>query len=162
MARITYDGYDRFGRELEQLSRRETDKICYPALRKGAEILADEIRRRLEALPEEAFRRLAEGEKFEKLPSSQKRDLLESLGITGIGHDYTGKLTIKVGWHDYGWFTTNQYPDGLPNGLLAGAIEHGSSVRQKHPFIRPAVRAKRKQVIEAMSKEIEDYLRTIF
>lgn len=162
MAKISYDGYNRFGRELEQLSRVETDKICYPALRKGAEILADEIRRRLEALPDEAFRHLSEGERFENLPQSQKRDLLESLGITGIHHDYTGKLNIKVGWHEYGSFPTKQYPDGLPNGLLAAAIEHGSSVRQKHPFIRPAVRAKRKEIIEAMTKEIEDYLRTIF
>ena len=51
---------------------------------------------------------------------------------------------------------TKQYPKGLPNQLLARAIESGSSVRQKKPFVRPAVTATKKQAIAEMEKIIDE------
>lgn len=160
MARISFDGYKQFGLQLEALSSADSQKICGHAIHEGAGIVADEIRKNIEALPEENFRYLDEGEKFDGVPPEHKESLLDSLGISGMS-DNCGFLGVKIGFDGFGYGVTNTYPDGLPNQLLAGAIESGSSVREKHPFVRPAVNAKRKEVIETMRKIVNEDIKAI-
>ena len=158
MAKMTIKGLDEWGEALAKMGADST-RICKNAVAKGAGIVADEIRKHLEALPEDKFRRLKDGEKFVGVPKEQKKDLLDSLGITPIDTDHRGNINAKVGFDGYGSFKTTKYPKGVPNPLLARAIESGSSVRQKTPFVRPAVNKVKKRVIEEMGKSVENDLK---
>lgn len=132
------------------------------AVHAGGAVVADAIRNRLEALPTESFHFLLDGEKFEQTPEGQKRDLVEGFGLTPIKEDRDGFIHTKAGFAGYGSYPTNTYPEGVPNQLIARAIESGSSVREKKPFVRPAVNAARKEAIAAMDKVIDDDLKKIF
>lgn len=132
------------------------------AVAAGAEVVADQIRANLDKLPEEEYRHLASGETFKGLPRGQKRDLQDSFGLTPIEQDRNGFLHTKAGFEGYGSFPTNAYPDGVPNPLLARSVESGSSVRQKTPFVEPAVKATRKEAVEKMDEVIDNELKQIF
>ena len=139
-----------------------SDKPLEKAVAAGSAIVADQIRDNLEALPQDEFRNLGEGETFHGLPEGQKRDLLDSFGLTPIEKDKYGFIHTKAGFDGYGSFPTKAYPEGVPNQLTARAAESGSSVRQKTPFVEPAVRAKRKDAVETMNAVIEDEFKSIF
>ena len=163
MARISFKGAADYAQALAQLEfTAEQGELLEDAVKAGAKPVADEIRRRLEALPEDKFRFLPEGETFDGLPARQKEDLAESFGLTPISRDRKGFVNTKAGFDGYGSIPTKQYPSGLPNQLLARAVESGSSVRQKTPFVRPAVNATRKEAVEEMDKSITDGLKKIF
>lgn len=139
--------------ELERLYG-DTPEISKKVVMAGAQPVADEIRARIENLPEDTFRRLKKEEKFKGLPDSQKNDLLESLGIAEPDIDYNGNTNTKVGFKGYGGFPTKKYPKGLPNALLARSVESGSSVRKKTPFVRPGTNKARPRAIAAMQDAI--------
>ena len=92
-------------------------------------------------------------------PNNRKKDLIESFGVTPISRDNQGNHNAKIGFDGYGSMPTKAYPKGLPNQLLARAVESGSSVRAKTPFVRPAVRASKSKVEstmgQIMTKEIK-------
>jgi len=127
------------------------DAIGKMAVYDGAAIIADEIRKQINALPEQNFRHLGEGEQFGVITPQDKADLANSLGIDQIERAADGIKTV-VGFAGYGSHATKKYPKGLPMPLLARAIESGSSVRQKRPFVRKAVNNKRKAAKDAMIK----------
>ena len=133
------------------------DEPLEKAVAAGAAVVADQIKANLEALPEEEFRKLGEGEIFHGLPTGQKRDLVDSFGLTPIEKDKNGFIHTKAGFDGYG-----SYPEGIPNQLLARSAESGSSVRQKTPFVEPAVKATRKEAVEKMNAVIEDEFESIF
>lgn len=163
VARVSFKGAEDYAKALKQLEfTAEQAKLLEDAVKAGADPVADEIRRRLEALPEDEYRYLSDGEVFAGLPEGQKRDLLDSLGVTKPDRDRKGFVHVKVGWDGYGSFPTRAYPKCIPNQLLARAVESGSSVRQKTPFVRPAVNATRKEAVEEMDKSITDGLKKIF
>lgn len=141
--------------QLQKLSGR-TEEVAKKAIYAGAKILTDEIRSNLENLPEDQFRYLQEGEKFNGVPKDQKKDLEESLGVTPIKRDKHGDWNAKIGFDGYGSFPTKKYPKGVPNNILARSIESGSSVRQKTPFVRPAIRKKKKEVLAAMQTVVDE------
>ena len=164
MAKILYRGFHQYGDALRQLelSFAGNNDILMKAAEAGADPVADEIRRRLEALPEDEYRFLSGGEVFTGLPEGQKRDLLDSLGVTPPQRDRKGFVNVKVGFDGYGSFPTRAYPEGVPNALIARAVESGSSVRKKTPFVRPAVQATRKEAVDEMDKAIRQELEKIF
>lgn len=160
MARITLAKGDDFALKLSQLAAK-SDEVAKKAIYEGAKVVADKVKANINALPTDTFRRLKDGEQFVGVPEKQKEDLRESLGITPIDRDDNGDWNAKVGFDGYGRFPTKEYPNGLPNQLLARAIESGSSVRQKKPFVRPAVNAVKKQVEETMGKVIDDEIKKL-
>lgn len=163
MAKITFPGLGAYGEALRQLeaSFAGNNDILERAAQAGANPVADEIRKRLDALPSDAFRHLEDEDKFSGVPVGNHLDLLDSLGVTPPGRDKNGFVHVKVGWDGYGSHPTKAYPQGIPNQLLARAIESGSSVRQKIPFVRPAVKASQKQALEAMGRVIDEDTRKI-
>ena len=158
MARMTFKAGDEYAIKLSKLATGQ-EEIAKKAIYGAAKIVADKIKSNLEALPEDRFRFLRDGEKFVGVPKRQKKDLIDSFGITPITTDNRGNWNAKIGFDGYGSIPTKEYPNGLPNQLLARAIESGSSVRQKKPFVRPAVNATKKQaqakMAEIIDKEIE-------
>lgn len=161
MAKMQINGPNDLMAELGKLGA-EIDEIAAEALYAGAEIVADAIRKKLESLPEDTFRHLQKGEKFKGTPKEQRKDLEKSLGITKMGIDKrTGDYNIKVGFDGYGSMPTKKYPKGLPNPLLARSIESGSSVREKRPFVEPAVKKNKKTAIEAMQTVLDKHIKII-
>ena len=157
MAKISFKNMDAFGEKLQSLERHfAKDATLEKAVAAGAAVVADEIRANLEALPEEDFRFLSEGATFSGLSASQKEDLAAGFGLTPIERDKNGLIHTKAGFDGYGSFPTKQYPQGVPNALLARAVESGSSVRQKRPFVRPAVTATRTEAINKMADVIDE------
>lgn len=159
MAKITFKNQSDYALMLQNLERHFVkDSVLEHAVAVGAGIVADEIRKNLEDLPEEQFRHLDTfwGDYFREVPTGQKKDLEDSFGLTPIERDKDGFLHTKAGFDGYGSYPTKDYPKGVPNALIARAIESGSSVRDKTPFVRPAVKAARKKAVEAMGQAIED------
>lgn len=163
MARISFKGYEAFGEKLRELEfTAEGGKLLEDAVDAGVKPVADEIANRLAKLPVSKFQRLPEGEQFNVLSQHQKDDLLDGFGVTPVGRTKSGFVNRKVGFEGYGSFPTKTYPQGVPNALIARAAESGSSVRQKTPFVRPAVNATRKKAIGEMDKVVTDGLKKIF
>jgi len=138
-----------------------TEEVAKKAIYAGAKVVADKIKSNLKALPTESFRYLGDGEKFSGVPEQQKQDLIDGFGITPIQRDEAG-WNAKLGFDGYGSFPTRKYPNGLPNQLLARAIESGSSVRQKKPFVRPAVNVTKKKAEAEMVRAGEEELKKIY
>lgn len=165
MARITFRKQTEYFLRLQKLESRFTkEETLEKAVAAGAAIVADKIRDNLEALPDEQFRLLDTfwGDFFSEVPTGQKKDLVESFGLTPIQRDKNGFVHTKAGFDGYGSFPTNTYPQGVPNALVARAVESGSSVRDKTPFVRPAVNATRKEAVAAMEEVVDDELKKIF
>jgi len=158
MARMEIKGFD----ELElQLSKLADPELAKEVVQAGAQPVADQIRKNLETLPEDKFRRLKNGEVFTGVPKQQKQDLLDSLGITPPDIDFDGNTNIKIGFDGYGKMPTKKYPKGVPNQLLARAVESGSSVRKKTPFIRKAVNKSKKLAEAEMQKKLDEKVEII-
>ena len=156
MARVAFSALGDYTLALERYqSAVDSGKMLERAVAAGAAIVADQIRSNLQALPEEKFRKLQPEETFHGLPKNQKQDLADSFGLTPIGRDKNGLLHTKAGFDGYGSRPTKQYPHGVPNQLLARAVESGSSAREKTPFVRPAVDKTKKAAVEAMQAEID-------
>lgn len=141
-----------------KLSRLEagSDDIAKKAIYAGANIVADAIKANLGGIPTETFHKLKDGEVLNSLSQTQKDDLAASFGVTPIELDKDGNWNAKIGFDGYGSKPSKKYPNGLPNQLLARAVESGSSVRAKHPFVRPAVNATRKQAQAEMGRVIDE------
>lgn len=162
MAKITFKRQSEYGILLGKFADAYwIDKALRDAVHEGAGIVADAIRSELESLPEEKFRHLDYDEKFSSVPTSQKRDLIDGFGLSPI-RDKDGFVHAKAGFEGYGHYPTNTYPQGIPNEYLARVVESGSSVRDKNPFVRPAIKKSRKEAIEAMEKSIDENIKKIF
>ena len=163
MAKITFKGQSDYFARLQQLdSVFAKESTIERAVAAGAAPVADEIRRRIESLPEEEFRHLNPGETFSGIPKSQKEDLEKAFGLTPIRRDKKGFVHTKAGFDGYGRHPTKTYPHGVPNALIARATESGSSVRRKHPFVAPAVNLKRAESVNAMEQSIDNDIKKIF
>lgn len=163
MARISFKGMLDYELALKRYhAAAQEGRMQEDAVKAGAAIVADKIRANLESIPTEHYRKLQPGEIFSGLPKGQKKDLLDSFGLTPISLDKSGFVHTKAGFDGYGSYPTAAYPGGIPNQMLARAVESGSSVREKHPFVRPAINAARKAAIEAMEKVIAEETEKIF
>lgn len=139
----------------------KSDEIAKKAIYTGAGMVADEIRKNIEALPEDEFRHLNTGETFKGIPKEQKIDILHGLGVTPIDVDRDGNHNAKIGFDGYGSMKTKKYPKGVPNALIARATESGSSVRNKTPFVRPAIKTIKKNAINAMEQVVDEETKKI-
>lgn len=160
MARFAFKAGDEWALKLSRLSA-GSDEIAKKAIYAAADIVADKIKSNLEALPEDKFRHLPNGEKFNGLPQSQKDDLIESFGITPITMDSQGNHNAKIGFDGYGSTPTKAYPQGVPNQLLARSVESSSSVRVATPFVRPAVIATKKPAKAEMGRVVDEETKKI-
>lgn len=162
MARVAINAGDEWVRDLVKLGN-QADAVAARALAKGAGVVADKIRANLEALAEDfnpdegkrPYHYLPEGAHFSGIPDYQKKDLLDSLGISPVQADAEGNYNVKIGFDGYGSQPTEKYPKGLPNPLAARAVESGTSIRPRQPFVKPAVNKSKKAAIEAMQEVVQ-------
>lgn len=155
MARMTIKSGEEYSLRLSKLAKC-TDGIARKSLYLGAKVVTDQIRKNIEALPEEKLRYLVKGDKFEGIPREQKQDVLNGLGVTKMESDGDGH-NVKIGFDGYGSMPTKTYPKGVPNQVIMRALESGTSwVRQKHPVVRTAVNATKAKAVETMNQSINE------
>ncbi|MBS6367025.1 MAG: hypothetical protein KH420_06710 [Clostridiales bacterium] len=154
MAVIRFKGLEEYELKLSRLEKM-TEELAGRAIYAGAGIVADEIRKGIESLP--VVR--GYGTDSDPLPggvtSSQKKGLQEGLGITPL-EDKDGFYNVKIGFDGYNQTRTKEHPQGQPNQLVARGVESGTSWKQKHPFVRPAV-TRSKPIAEKKMQEVLDY-----
>lgn len=141
MATIEFSGVDEYISKLKDLGANVTGAIkqaVYPA----ADIVADEVRRSVEALPEISKGDAIVGWKTstpaDGVTPEQKKGLLQGLYLKKFQNE-DGFIYTELGFTGYNEVKTSAYPQGQANAMIARAIESGSSARTKKPFIRPAV-----------------------
>lgn len=134
------------------------------AVYKGAGVIADAIRKNINALPSDTFgyKKYQTG-----VSDSQRKALLGGLGITPIG-DVNSIINARVGFDGYmsdyvsgDTVRTKKYPKGLPVPLLANAVESGSEHRAKHGFVRKAITANKEKALKAMADEFDKEIKKI-
>lgn len=162
MGIVSFKSGEDFALRISKLAK-NADKCAERALKAAAAVVTDKVRANLTALPTDyrvgagkEYYYLTQSEKFDGVPLAQKEDLLNSLGFTPVGLDKDGNYNIKIGFDGYGRQPTQKYPRGIPNQLVARAVESGSSVREKHPFVRPASRSAKDAAIRAMDAVIAE------
>lgn len=135
---------------LQKLGK-STEEIAKKALYEGANIVADEMRAGIDALPTD------ESWGTQKNPAKgirekQKQGLQEGFGISPMQND-NGLINVHVGFSGYNDVKSKKYPSGQPNQMIARVAESGTSFSRKTPFINSAIRKSRKKA-EAKMKEI--------
>lgn len=154
MAKITFTGLEKYIEELKSLEQ-ESDDIIKQAVYAGAEVMADGIKSAIQSLPTGSKRFYAhDGTLLKGITPAQKQGLIDGFGISKM-ENKAGYVNVKIGFNGYNSEPTPKYPQGQPNVLIARSVESGSSVRQKHPFVRPAIQKYKKATESAMSKKID-------
>lgn len=156
MASMKFEGLDEYLRQLEKINK-ETPELIGKVVYNMADIVADEVRAGIEALaamPDAEALGAYQKNGQSPLTVSQKKGLEKGFGITRMEEE-NGYCHVKLGFTGYNETKTKKYPKGQPNVMIARALESGSSIRQKTPFVRPAVN-RSKKAAEAKAQEIID------
>ena len=154
MARMTFISSDELALKLSALAA-GSDEIAKKAIYEGANIVADEIKKRLEDnLYDPAYVGKGDGGIFWGKHKKPTGDLLASFGITPITRDKDGVWNAKIGFDGYD-------RKGVPNALKARAMESGTSTLRKRPFVRPAVNATKNAAIARMGEVVDDETKKI-
>ena len=162
MAQIKFPGLAEYERKLSKLQRVVKDEVAANSIYSGADIASDEVRSAIEGLPIVTGYGTSEHPLAGGVTSTQRQGLLDGFGIAPLRDD-RGYLNVKLGFDGYNRTKTEQFPGGQPNQLIARGVESGTSWRQKHPFIRPAVNRSRKKaeakMAEVLDQEIEKIMK---
>lgn len=163
MANITFDvDVEEFSTMLENMST-ATDGLAKRAIYEGAKVVVQEVKSQIEGIPEDTFRHLTNGDRFEYVTDREKKGLLEGLGITKMEGDPIKGWNAKIGFDGYaeGTMKSKRYPKGRPNAMLARALETGTTVNAKYPFMRRAINRSREKAIQAMERQINEDIMSI-
>lgn len=166
MASIKMIGYStEYGNKLaEKATPKQTADIFKQVLYVGAAVLADEVRRQIETIPEhgEDVHEFTPGKKLVGLTPTQKQGLRDGMGISPMKVQ-NGLWSIKVGfkWYNKRRRKTGRYKDGEPNQMIANAIEKGTTYRARFQFQNAAVHRAEAQAVETMRKMYESIVRSV-
>lgn len=151
MARMKVNAGNDYALKLAKFGR-DSAEIAKKVVIAGANPVADEIRKNLEAnLRDPAY--VGFGESYWGMKNNTPTgELLESFGRTPPGVDGKGNTNVKIGFEGYD-------SRGTPNALKARAMESGTSWLKKRPFIRPSVNKTKRRAIDAMGKEIDNQMK---
>lgn len=155
MAVMKIYGLKEYQSAIEKLYR-NAEGCIKKAVFEGAGVIYEECKQAIDTLPvlplEKSFG--TPEKKIDGVTIIQKRGLQESFGISKMLND-SGFINVKVGFDGYNEVETMKYPDGQPNVMIARAVESGTSFREKHPFMRPAVNRAKPRAVKAMGAQIE-------
>ncbi len=157
MGNISVSGIDDLMDRLSSLGD-NAEKAARHIVYEGAKVVADGISKAIQDLPEDKMRYLQNGDKFDVLTKENKEDLQKGLGVSKIETE-GGETHAYIGFAGYGSVSSKKYPKGLPNAMIAQAIESGSSVRAKHPFVRPTVNKLKGEAQSRMQQALDEYIK---
>lgn len=148
MGKVSIQGLEDFQTALVRCGDK-MDEVMAKALYGGMERLMDEVKANIQALPvQDGY--LAKDELPRHVVTRQEKEAL--LNHIGIAHFDAagGRVSSAIGFEGYTPYKTRAYPNGLPIPMVARAIESGSSVRDKHPFMRKAANGAKAAVVARM------------
>lgn len=150
-----FEGMEEYALRLSKLGD-QTKEIAGKAIYAGAKIVADKVRKNIEGLPTVDFRTHGTSENpLDGITNLQKEGLEKGFGVSPMQED-SGYYNVKVGFDGYNAVKTQEYPQGQPNLLIARSVEGGTSFRQPHPFVAPAIRASKKAAEAKMKQVLEE------
>lgn len=149
MAVIRIQGLTDWQARLDALEDK-ADEVCAKAVAAGAGIIADEVRRELEAIPVDEHWGTPNNP-IHGLKRIQKEGLLEALGITPMKRD-GNFINVKVGFDGYNRERTRRWPNGKPNLMIARSLESGTSFSRKIRFFYRAVEKSEEQALRKMEE----------
>lgn len=157
-ANFKFSGIRKYEKQLSKLINE--DEMVKKALRAGADLIADEVRKNIEAIPVRSNEYGSEKKRVTGLTKAGKEGLLNSLGISP-SRENKGIIDVKIGFDGYNSQKTKKYPKGQPNWLIAYGVEKGTSWLEKTPFMAPAVRNKKAAAEKAMSDALDAAIKQI-
>lgn len=161
MARFEFSGIDNYISQLNKLQQSTKDGVVGKTVYAGAEVVADSVRRAIQALPV-GDGRARDGGLIDTVTLPQKAGLLDGFGISRMKDD-DGFVNVKLGFTGYNATRTKRYPRGQPNALIARSVNSGTTFRKKTKFVDKAVNSARKSAETAMdaacSREIEKIMK---
>lgn len=161
MAKFQFEGLDEYVAQLQKLYG-DIDGTIKMAVYDGAAVVADAVRKEIEALP--VTRETSTGlslDPAEGISQTQKEGLLKGLGITNMQND-RGVINVKIGMEGYNGAKTRKYPNGQPNAMIARSIISGTSQNwYKNNFQARAARAAKKAAEDAMRARVEENIQNI-
>lgn len=152
MAKIEFKGLDVYIEHLNKLDNK-TDQYIGKAIYKGADVVADSIKKAIYSLPSDDSS--YSKDKIKTGPTSiQKAGLVHSFGIAKMRKEGS-ELNVKIGFDGYNQVVTKRWPQGQPNAMVARSIESGTSWMAKNPFVSKGTRAGKKTAESVMKETIE-------
>lgn len=158
--KLNVTGFDAVQKQFSQMEK-ELGAAVNAAVFNGAKIAADEVKKGLEALPVQEDKNGKApyvpkgGTPLNGITSTQKEDLINSMGIASFRKGNKGETSTSIGFDGYGR-TTWKGGQPLPNQVLMREVESGTSWMKKHPVIRQAVSRTREQIKAEMSKAFKE------
>lgn len=159
MAKVIFKGISAYVDKLENL-RGESDNVIGRAVYDGAAVVADAIRKEVDAIPIVQNQRGTPEHPIDGVTRTQKKGLQDGFGISPVQND-RGFINVKLGFAGYNKTKTKKYPQGQPNALIARAVNSGTSFRKKRRFVDKAVTASRVKAENAMGKSLDDNIEKI-
>lgn len=150
MASFQFKGVEAYIKKLNALQAGDKSDIIGKTVYAGAAVVADAVRKSIEALPV-GTGTAKDGELVDTVTPTQKRGLLDGFGVSPLQDD-DGFLNVKLGFDGYNGTRTKNYPKGQPNVLIARAVNSGTTFRKKTRFVDKAVSSSRKAAEKAMDE----------
>lgn len=161
MATFQFGGIDNYIVQLNKLQQSTKDGVVGKTVYAGAAVVADSVRRAIQALPV-GDGRARDGGLVDTVTLPQKAGLLDGFGVSRMKDD-NGFVNVKLGFDGYNSTRTEKYPRGQPNALIARAVNSGTTFRKKTKFVDKAVNSAKKAAESAMgaacSREIEKIMK---
>lgn len=161
MARFEFGGIDNYISQLNKLQQSTKDGVVGKTVYAGAAVVADSVRRAIQALPV-GDGRAQGGGLVDTVTLPQKAGLLDGFGISRMKND-DGFVNVKLGFDGYNATRTEKYPKGQPNVLIARSVNSGTTFRKKTKFVDKAVNSAKRAAETAMdaacSREIEKIMK---
>lgn len=156
MAKMVIKGISEYQNALRKLMETSEGSVK-KAVYEGAKVIADACSESIRGLPTDD-RWGTEDRPLRGLRHIEKQGLQKSFGLSKIRNE-DGFINTKAGFSGYNDMPTKKFPNGQPNVLIARVIESGTSFREKHPFIRPAVNRSKNQAIYYMDEQLKKDIR---
>ena len=161
MARFEFSGIGNYIKRMNKLQQSTKDGVVGKTVYAGAAVVADSVRRAIQAL-RVGDGRAQGGGLVDTVTLPQKAGLLDGFGISRMKDD-DGFVNVKLGFDGYNSTRTEKYPRGQPNALIARSVNSGTTFREKTKFVDKAVNSSKKAAEAAMdaafSREIEKIMK---
>lgn len=152
MARFQFQGIDDYAAKLYELSD-QSETMIKRAVYDGAKVVADATIAEISAIPTQT-KNPEPGEPLGLL-SYEKQGLLEGVGLSEIKNE-SGYINTKLGFSGYNRLRSKTYPNGHPNVMIARAVNSGTSVRRKNPFMTRVIRKAKEKAEAAMAARFDE------
>lgn len=160
MATIQFKKGDEYLLKISKLAAASKEQICGSAIYGAADIVANEIRDQLMKVPTDE-KHGSQSEPANGPRKIQKKGLYESLGIASMQTDANGDMNVKIGFDGYNDVSTERWPNGQPNQMIARSVERGTSFMKGNAFVKAAVAASKNNALNHMKKTVDEEIQKV-